>query len=148
LALLVIRPGKGERSGGGPIQIRIIEDGSHTDARLGLVEATVPPGPALPTHVHRAHDEVFIVTAGALRFRSGEESVDVEAGSVVVIPPGVPHTFSNPFDVPAVFLNTFTPGHYVQYFRDLATLPLDGHGMLAPADIGQTMAHYVTEVVR
>ena len=93
----VIRPGEGEQALGGPIGARIIEDGSHTGHRLGLVEATLPPGPAQPPqHVHHQHDEVFIVTAGKVRFTSGTESVDVEAGTVVVVPIGVPHTFSIP----------------------------------------------------
>ena len=145
----VVRPAEGEIAGGGPIRVRIIEDGSHTGHRLGLTETTVPPGPAQPPqHIHREHDEVFIVTAGALRFTSGEESVDVEAGSVVVVPIGVPHTFSNPFDVPAVMLNTFTPDLYIQYFRDLSTLPVGPQGLLDPVDIGRTMARYATDVVR
>ena len=88
------------------------------------------------------------MTVGKLRFTSGDEFGDVEAGGVVVIPPGVPHTFANPFDIPAVMLNTMTPDLYIEYFRDLATLPLNAEGQLAPADVGRTMARYATEVVR
>lgn len=44
--------------------------------------------------------------------------------------------------------NTFTPDLYIQYFRDLATLPLDERGLLSPADIGRTMARYATDVGR
>jgi mannose-6-phosphate isomerase-like protein (cupin superfamily) len=59
----------------------------------------MPPGPAMPPqHVDRDHDEVFIVTQGKLRFTSGAENVDVEAGSRVTVPAGTAHTFSNPFD--------------------------------------------------
>jgi quercetin dioxygenase-like cupin family protein len=98
--------------------------------------------------VHREHDEVFIVTEGKLRFTSGSESVDVEAGSYVTVPPGTPHTFSNPFDKPAKFINTITPDLYIEYFRDLGRLPVDEHGLLNPADIGRAMANYATDVVR
>lgn len=149
MGIHVIRPGEGEQAGGGPIRVRIIEDGSHTEHRIGLIEAVVPPGPGHPPqHIHRGHDEIFILTAGKLRFTSGDESVDVEAGGVVVIPTGVPHTFGNPFDAPAAMLNTFTPDLYVEYFRDLAALPVTPQGLLDPADIGRTMARYATEVVR
>jgi mannose-6-phosphate isomerase-like protein (cupin superfamily) len=144
----VIRPGEGEQAVAGPIGARIIEDGSHTGHRLGLVEATVPPGPAQPPqHVHREHEEVFIVTAGKVRFTSGNDSVDAEAGTVVVVPIGVPHTFSNPFQEKAVFIGTMTPDLYIQYFRDLGQLPVDHQGMLNPADIARTMARYATDVV-
>jgi mannose-6-phosphate isomerase-like protein (cupin superfamily) len=148
VGIRVIRPGDGEQAGGGPIGARIIEDGSHTGHRLGLVEATLPPGPAQPPqHIHHEHEEVFIVTAGKVRFTSGDDYVDVEAGTVVVVPIGVAHTFSNPFQDRAVFIGTMTPDLYIQYFRDLGQLPVDHQGMLNPADIARTMARYATDVV-
>jgi len=149
MSIHVVGPNDGEQSGGGPIRVRIIEDGSHTGHRLGLIEASVPPGPAMPPqHVHRDHDEVFIVTQGKLRFTSGAENVDVEAGSCVTVPVGTPHTFSNPFDAPATFIGTMTPDLYIEYFRDLGRLRVNEQGMLDPADIGRTMANYATNVVR
>lgn len=149
MSIQVVGPSGGEQSGGGPIRLRIIEDGSHTEHRLALYEATVPPGPASPPqHVHHEHDEIFIVTRGKLRFTSGSESVDVEAGSCVTVPTGTPHTFANPFDQPAGFIGTLSPDRYVEYFRDLGRLPVDDKGMLSPADVGQAMARYATEVIR
>jgi mannose-6-phosphate isomerase-like protein (cupin superfamily) len=148
MSIIVVTPNDGEQSGGGPIRCRIIEDGSHTDHRLGLIEVNVPLGPASPPqHIHRKHDEIFIITKGRLRFTSGDQTVDVGAGSCVTVPPGTPHTFSNPFDEPATFINTLTPDLYVEYFRDLGRLPVDDKGLLSPADIGRTMARYDTEVV-
>ena len=149
MSIHVVGPNDGEQAGGGPVRVRIIEDGSHTDHRLGLIEATIPPGPGgPPQHVHRDHDEIFIVTQGKLRFTSGADSVDVEAGSCVTVPPGTPHTFSNPFDAPATFIGTMTPDLYIEYFRDLGRLPVNEQGVLDPADIGRTMAKYATDVVR
>ncbi|MGA2307865.1 MAG: hypothetical protein ABSH29_27305, partial [Acidimicrobiales bacterium] len=77
MSIFVVGPHDGEPSGGGPIRCRIIEDGTHTQHRLGLIEATVPPSPTgPPQHLHRDHDESFIVTEGKLRFTSGADSVD------------------------------------------------------------------------
>jgi len=144
----VIRPGEGEQAFSGPIGARIIEDGSHTRHQLGLLEATLQPGPAQPPqHVHREHEEVFIVTRGKIRFTSGVESVDVEAGTVVVVPIGVPHTFGNPFDDTAVFIGTMPPDLYLQYFRDIGQLPKNERGQADPGDIARTMARYATDVV-
>jgi len=149
MSIHVVRPGQGEQVNFGPVGMRILEDGSHTGQRLGLLEATLPPGPVSPPqHVHHEHDEVFIVTGGAVRFTSGDESVDAAAGTVVVVPIGVPHTFSNPFEQTATFIGTLTPDLYVQYFRDLSKLPVNDQGQLNPADIARTMSHYATEVVR
>jgi mannose-6-phosphate isomerase-like protein (cupin superfamily) len=148
VSIIVVGPEDGEQAGGGPIRCRIIEDGSHTEHRLGLIEVVVPPGPAMPPqHIHRKFEEIFIVTKGRLRFTSGSESVDVAAGSCVTVPTGTAHTFSNPFDEPATFINTLTPDLYIEYFRDLGRLAVDENGLLNPADIGRAMAQYHTEVV-
>ena len=48
MGIRVVGPGEGETVNAGPIGIRIIEDGSQTGHRLGLIEATIPPGPAQP----------------------------------------------------------------------------------------------------
>lgn len=149
MSIVVVGPEDGERAGGGPIRCRIIEDGSHTEHRLALIEVVVPPGPAMPPqHVHHKFEEIFIITKGRLRFTTGADSVDVAAGSCVTVPLGTPHTFSNPFDEPATMIGTLTPDFYIEYFRDLGKLPVDEQGMLNPADIGRTMARYETEVVR
>jgi mannose-6-phosphate isomerase-like protein (cupin superfamily) len=149
MSISVVGPKDGEHSGGGPIRCRIIEDGTHTQSRLGLIEATVPPGPAAPPqHLHRDHDETFILIEGKLRFTSGPDTFDVEAGSCVTVPAGTSHTFSNPFSETAKFICTLTPDLYIQYFRDLSKLPVDEKGLLDPADIGRTMATYATEVIQ
>jgi mannose-6-phosphate isomerase-like protein (cupin superfamily) len=55
-------------------------------------------GPAqevAPLHVHLADDEAWHVIAGALRFRFADEEIVAEAGSTVLVPAGVAHTFGN-----------------------------------------------------
>jgi len=68
----------------------------------------------------------------------------VRAGSYVVAPVGTPHTFSNPFEEPAEFVTTFTPGFYVNFFRDMAKAVASGK---APSDeeIMKVIEHYATE---
>jgi quercetin dioxygenase-like cupin family protein len=143
MAIHVVRPGEGERSGGGSIKVRVMEDGTHTSHRLALVEASVPMAPVMPPqHVHRSFDETVIVTAGKVRFLSGEEVIDAEAGTLLVIPAGTAHTFANPFDEAASLIGAFTPDDMVHYFRDLAQLPADGSGQLSPQQIGEALARH------
>jgi uncharacterized RmlC-like cupin family protein len=48
-----------------------------------------------PLHVHHEDDEAWHVLSGALRFRFEDRVLVVEAGSTVLVPAGVPHTFGN-----------------------------------------------------
>jgi len=127
----------------GPIRMRVLEDGSRTDNRIGAVEIIVPPGVAgPPRHLHRMHDETFLIISGVLQFTVGDTRRDAHAGDYVVVPVGAPHTFANVSPGPVVVFNSFTPAYYVQYFRDLAHLAAtDG---LSPDRIARIMADYAT----
>jgi mannose-6-phosphate isomerase-like protein (cupin superfamily) len=137
----------GEQVLTGPASVRIIEDGSTTSGRLGMAEIVLAPhagGP--PQHRHARHDEGFYVVSGTVRFTSGERSFDATARTLVMVPPGAPHTFANPGDEPAVILNTFTPDLYVQYFRDVRALVSAGQPASAE-QLAEVMARYATEPV-
>lgn len=141
----IVGPADGEAYGDGPLRIRILEDGSSTDHRLGVGEITVAPrtaGP--PQHRHAQHDEGFYVLSGTARFTIGEDVHDVPAGTWVMVPPGAPHAFGNVTDEPVVLLNTFTPDLYVQYFRDLDEVVGSGRS-LTPDTVVEVMARYATE---
>jgi mannose-6-phosphate isomerase-like protein (cupin superfamily) len=140
----VIGPADGEVIHLGPTQMRILEDGRTTEHRLGVAESILVPltdGPL--QHRHAQHDEGFYVVSGTARFTVGETSYDAPAGTFVMIPPGAPHTFSNPTDQPTVLLSTFTPDLYVQYFRDLGQLMAGGQ-KLTPAASTEVMSRYAT----
>jgi mannose-6-phosphate isomerase-like protein (cupin superfamily) len=140
----VVTTANGEVIQLGPTQLRILEDGRTTGHRLGVAEITLPPHtPGPPQHRHAQHDEGFYVVSGTARFTVGETPYDVTAGTLVMIPPGAPHTFANPGDEPLVLLNTFTPDLYVQYFRDLAEMIADGEPLTAANTI-KAMSRYAT----
>jgi mannose-6-phosphate isomerase-like protein (cupin superfamily) len=128
----------------GPIRLRILEDGSRTDNRIGAVEIMLPPGVAgPPRHLHRMHDETFLVTSGVVRFTMGETERDAHVGDFVVVPIGAMHRFSNPSNEPAVFFNTFTPAFYVNYLREMAVLVANGSA--SSEGVERVMARYATQ---
>jgi mannose-6-phosphate isomerase-like protein (cupin superfamily) len=57
-----------------------------------------------PLHVHHADDEAWHVISGALRFRFADREMIAEAGSTVLVPAGVPHTFGNAGPRPSRFI--------------------------------------------
>lgn len=89
------------------------------------------------------HDETFFVTQGTVRFHvpasanpslagenaHGEAHIDAHAGDYVTVPIRAPHTFSNPNDSEAKFINTYTPAFYINYFRIIGKLMEEGKPM-------------------
>jgi mannose-6-phosphate isomerase-like protein (cupin superfamily) len=57
-----------------------------------------------PLHVHHADDEAWYVVSGALRFRFADQELIAAAGSTVLVPAGVPHTFGNAGPEPSRFI--------------------------------------------
>ncbi|RKT09806.1 quercetin dioxygenase-like cupin family protein [Streptomyces sp. 1114.5] len=143
-AVSVVRPGEGETIVLGTTRMRVLEDGSRTGHRLAIAESVLAPhtqGP--PQHRHTQHDEGFYILSGTVRFTVGDEDHDAPAGTLVMVPPGTPHTFANPTDQPAVMLSTFTPDLYVQYFRDLQETLAGGRPLTPQANI-DAMSRYAT----
>jgi quercetin dioxygenase-like cupin family protein len=140
----IVGPEDGEVFQLGPIRMRILEDGGTTDHRLGMGEITLPPrtvGP--PQHRHARHDEGFYVVSGSATFTVGEDTHVAPAGTLVMVPPGAPHTFANPNEEVAVLLNTFTPDLYVNYFSELRDMIAAGQA-LTPETTVKAMANYST----
>jgi quercetin dioxygenase-like cupin family protein len=144
-AVSVVGPGDGETIVLGTTTLRVLEDGSHTGHRLGLIESVLAPHtPGPPQHRHAQHDEGFYIVAGTVRFTVGHQDYDATAGTLVMVPPGAPHTFANLTDQPAVMLSTFTPDRYVRYFRDLQDMIAGGQELTPQANI-RAMRDYATE---
>jgi quercetin dioxygenase-like cupin family protein len=72
-------------------------------------------------HVHHEHTDGFYVVEGEIEFRLGpgaEHVVQAPAGSVVIAPPNVVHTFANESDARAVYLNFHAPnGGFADFLR-------------------------------
>ena len=70
-----------------------------TDGELLAFDFVLRPGGAVPiSHVHPLQTERFEVTSGRMRFRVGRRTVIAEAGDVVEVEPGTPHSFANDGD--------------------------------------------------
>lgn len=63
-----------------------------------------PANEVAPLHVHHADDEAWHVVSGALRFRFADEEAVARAGSTVLVPAGVAHTFGNAGPEPSRFI--------------------------------------------
>lgn len=117
----ILAAGEGRRLdiAGGHTEIKLT--GDDTGGHYSLVEHTVAPRfPGPPPHMHRIYSQVFSIIEGTVTFRLGERTVHASAGSLVHVPVGVAHTFSNPGDEPARILEIDSPGGFEGYFEELA----------------------------
>ena len=148
MSIAIADAAHGETIAMGPSRLRVLEDGRNTGHRLAVAELSVPPGVLTgpPQHLHREHDETFYVLSGAPTFTCGADTTTGTPGMLLTAGIGVPHTFANPGDEPAVLLCTFTPDLYIDYFRELGDLA-QRTGRLDPAAVGEVMARYATEVL-
>jgi quercetin dioxygenase-like cupin family protein len=140
-------PAQGERLQAGPFVHRVLEDGSHTERRLAVLEGFMPPGwGGPPPHIHREHEETFFVIEGTVRFSSGTTETVLSAGGFFTAPIGVPHGFGNASDTePARVLLTVSPERYVGYFRELEGLKPGPDGLLDHQEILALMSRYATD---
>jgi mannose-6-phosphate isomerase-like protein (cupin superfamily) len=98
-------------------------------AGLAVCELTVPPlfaGP--PAHIHHGFDEAIYVLSGALTMTRGDAGPEpAPAGSLILAPRGVRHTFANPTDEPVPVLGVWTPGSALGFMEEIgAALPASG----------------------
>jgi quercetin dioxygenase-like cupin family protein len=147
MTIALTQPGHGETFAAAGATFRVLDDGTPSSGRFGVVEVTMAPGwGGPPEHVHREHDETFFVLTGTVRFTSGADSHLAPAGALVTAPIGVRHAFGNPdIDQPASVLCTVVPELYIGYFRELAALRPGPDGRLDPAEVFAIMSAYATD---
>lgn len=90
---------------------------------FALFEVAMPPylsGPA--AHVHRRTTEWFYVLSGTFAFTLDDETVMVRAGSAILVPPGVVHTFWNPSGSTSTLLGFCTCADCADSWDGLAAL--------------------------
>jgi mannose-6-phosphate isomerase-like protein (cupin superfamily) len=88
----VIDPNGGERFEFNGGEVRVLAMPEQTGIGGFSVE-TFPPGFASPLHIHRRDGGVFFVLEGTMRIRCGDLEHIATPGSMVYLPPEVPHAF-------------------------------------------------------
>jgi mannose-6-phosphate isomerase-like protein (cupin superfamily) len=118
----VVPPGGGERIWDGPIDTTVVVPASMTGDHLSITEMAVSPGFMVPPHTHHDTDESSYVLAGRIGARIGDDEVTVEAGSWLLKPRGLMHTFWNAGPEPARIIELLSPGRFERFFRSMADL--------------------------
>ena len=119
---LVVPPGGGEQLNvrGSTLLFKAVA--ATTDGAFSVHERHVPAGGRRPpAHVHPDRTEAFWVLDGEAEFELDGEVTRAAAGSFVLVPGGVAHTFGAPAERAARVLVLHAPA-LDDYFRELAEL--------------------------
>jgi mannose-6-phosphate isomerase-like protein (cupin superfamily) len=114
----IAAPGSGEIVDvlGAKIQLKCAGD----PRRMFLADHAVPPGYAVPMHIHDEEDEAFYVLEGRVTFSLVEGETVAGPGAFVHLPRGVAHGFANLEQTAARMLVIGSPGGRLEnLFRDL-----------------------------
>lgn len=105
---IIVPPGTGQRVGN--VEFLAI---SEDTPRFNLSIITMAPGHKGPeAHIHEDEDDAFYVLDDGLTFVIGDEEIHAPAGTFVLIPPGVVHTFANQTGNPVRILNIHAPAGF------------------------------------
>jgi mannose-6-phosphate isomerase-like protein (cupin superfamily) len=107
---------------------------------LAFCELTVPPrfaGP--PPLIHHDFDEAIYVLTGALTMTRGRADPEpAPAGTLILAPRGIRHTFANPTAEPVRVLGAWSPASALSFMEEIgAALPATG-----PPDLAQLAEIY------
>jgi mannose-6-phosphate isomerase-like protein (cupin superfamily) len=110
---IVVARGTGSRVG----NVEFLALSEHTP-RFNASIITLAPGLHGPeAHVHDDEDDAFYVLDGDMQFVIDDQEVRATAGTFVLVPPGLMHTFMNPTSSPVRMLNIHAPAGFDRRLR-------------------------------
>lgn len=114
--------------------------GEQTGGAFAIIEQPVEPGAMAPPHVHTREDEFSYVIEGELGARVGDQVIHATAGTWILKPRNIPHTFWNPGTKTARFIEIISPPGLEQLFTELAAMFAEGRP--APEKMAELAAKY------
>ena len=149
--LRIVHPGEGRQL---PFldgsTLSILATGTDTHDLVSFWEFSLPAGgQGPPPHIHHGHDEIFFIVDGELVVHGADGDSVAAAGSLVLVPRGAQHTFSNRSDAPMRMVGTFSPSGFERYFGELAQ-EIEKHNGARPdaSVIDALYAKYDSAIVR
>ena len=94
--------------------------GTDTSGAYSFLEVSASAGGGPPLHIHTKEDEAIYIIEGEITFQIGDRTVKASAGSFVLMPKGIPHTFR--IETPAKGLIILSPPGFENYFIEAGKL--------------------------
>jgi mannose-6-phosphate isomerase-like protein (cupin superfamily) len=87
---------------------------------LSVLEHQAGPGDSPPLHIHHTEDEGFCLLSGEMRIQMRDVETRLSAGSMILAPKGVPHTYRVESSNGARWLTITTRGDFEGFVRAVA----------------------------
>jgi quercetin dioxygenase-like cupin family protein len=142
--VVFLGPGEGRQLvlGTSTVTLKAVTD--DTEGRFSVMEHRLAAhGPHPPPHVHDQLDHAIYVLEGTVVFTVEQRQLSAPAGSFILIPHGITHTFANPSDAAARFVEVDAPAGFERYFERLAAASPAG-SQLDPATMAAIQAEHDT----
>src|SRR6266567_4889609 len=131
---IVLRPGEGKRllsppSRRLPAPLFVKAGAVDTRGAYSVFEQAMAPVALGPGHhIHDCAEEAWYILDGELTFRIGDAITRAGAGTFVLVPRGVAHSYANPGAAPARYLTLFSPpqDRFWEQLTDLVESAPDG----------------------
>jgi mannose-6-phosphate isomerase-like protein (cupin superfamily) len=117
---VVLGPGEGRTYEMGPLRAVFKADRGETGGWYSISEWWLDPHTKGPGGHHHPADDVFYVLAGTMHVMVGTEWTAATAGSFVLVPGNVTHTFENRGEERAGMLNVSAPGDFEDHMPGIA----------------------------
>lgn len=143
---VVLGPGEGHaRWWGRGSRATVKLTAAETSGALGMTLIEAVAGERAPRHIHTREDEIFILADGATFVTLGENSRLLEAGGVLFMPRGIPHSYE--VRTPSANLYVITlPGGFEQFFLN-AGYRVGERSTPAPEDWDVSRTHRIAEEI-
>lgn len=146
-AFRVIQPGDARTISLPGITMQLMITSDMTGGALFMAEEETAPRGGPPLHIHHQQTEIFRVLHGLYRFQAGDQTAELAAGGMLIVPPGTPHAFMNISDGPSRLQFSLTPAiRAEQAFGRLDDIAKSG-GPPDPAQFNAEMVEFGIELV-
>jgi mannose-6-phosphate isomerase-like protein (cupin superfamily) len=142
--LIVVKPGQGRRIAVMGNLHRNKVESADTDGAWALLEQEAL-GANPPLHLHEREDEAFYVLAGRVRVWVGDAEFEGGAGTFVLAPRGVPHTYARQPVENLKLLVIVSPAGFERMFDDIALLSETEQN--DPAALSEIAARYGVQIL-
>ncbi len=94
---------------GGQNSYLLLKKGQFGSHNLVVTWVDCEPGAEQQMHTHESEEQVYIIVRGTGLMKTGDETRDVSAGTLIFVPPGTAHAIRNTGAETLTFVSAASP---------------------------------------